>query len=90
MMFEGDDCVAAANVDEGYGPTTKFSYINEVQSLVRGHSYGKKLLMLMKQHYGPVWLCANPEAKGDSLVKFYRDPELGLDEHVIPASESIY
>ena len=91
MLFNNDgQCIAAANVDEGYGPTSQYAHINEIQCLVKGNNYWKKLLRFLKKHYAFIWLCANPEVESDALLKFYRDPEFKFSEYVVPANESIY
>ena len=91
MLFnEKRECLAAASVQEGYGPATNSTYVNEIQSLKSGHGYGKKMLLLLKKKYTFIWLCANPEVKNDALLKIYRDPQFNFSEYVVPAKDSIY
>lgn len=84
------ECIAAANVQIGYGPASNSTYINELQCLKSSHGYGKRMLLLLKKRYTFIWLCANPEIRDDSLLKIYRDPQLNLSEYVVPAEDSIY
>ena len=91
MLFNDKrECAAAASVQVGYGPASNSTYVNEVQSLVSGNGYGKKMLMMLKKRYTFIWLCADPSVNGDALLKFYRDPDFNFSEYVIPASDSIY
>ena len=91
MLFDdAKKCVAAACVEEGFGPASNATYVNELQCLVPKHSYGKKMLQMLKKHFVFIWLVADPSVKSDALLKFYRDPDLKLVEDVLPADESIY
>lgn len=84
------ECVAAANMQPGFGPADESNYINELMCLKSSHGYGKKLLQLLKKKYHLIWLCVDVNAENDSLLKFYRDPSFGFSEYVIPAEDSIY
>ena len=82
-LIENGKLMSAAYIKEntlGINDT----YINEVQTLQRG--YGKKLINEIIKSNNNVWLMAEPD--NSELVNYYK--QFGLDEIVIPKSDSIY
>lgn len=90
VLLDNGKCVAAAALLEDFGPVNGMTYVNELQSLVSGSNYGKKILLALQDSYDKLWLMADASVKSDVLLKFYRDPEFNFAEYVLPARESRY
>ena len=87
-LFTRDDkkCLSLAALRYGLasaGQMPDDCYINEIQSFKKG--YGKALLKRILETQEKVWLCANPE-QPKTLVDFYKQPDLGLNEYVVEKS----
>lgn len=90
LLFDGSRCVAAAALLKDFGPLNGMTYVNELQSLVSGNGYGKKMLLALQDFYDKLWLMADASVRSNVLLKFYRNPKFKFKEHVLPAEDSIY
>lgn len=90
LCNQDKQCLAAASIEVGNGPTNKWTYVNEIQCLKSGHAYGKKLISLLIKKYKFIWLMSNIMVKDDTLLKFYRDPQFNFQEFVISKEKSVY
>ena len=68
ILLDNGECVAAAALLKDFGPVDGMTYVNELQSLVSGGGYGKKMLLALQDFYDKLWLMADASVKSDVLL----------------------
>lgn len=82
LLDEHGHCGALAVLEEG-NPKFGYCFLLEIQCFDKG--CGAKLIHQLVDKYKKVWLIADPSAD-DALVDYYKRPEFGFNEFVLPKS----